>query len=329
MIKIKELFDKIKNLKVLIIGDIILDTYWIGPVHRISPEAPIPIVSLKQKDLRAGGAANVALNCKSLNNHTQLLSVIGNDQAGKEIIKILKSENIDTSLIIQSEERITSNKIRILGNHQQITRIDEEQTDNISTKLENLIIQKINKLFVSNKPDVLIFQDYNKGVLTPKLIKTCILMCQKHNVISVVDPKKNNFFTYKNVTLFKPNLKELKEGLNETIDKIHVDSISNLHKKLKAKLNHQISLITLSELGIFYQKNTSKAIISAHIRNISDVSGAGDSVISVAALVYTATQDIHLTAELANLAGGLVCEEIGTVPIKAKKFIEEIQTYLK
>ena len=327
--KLNNLLEKIKNVRVLIIGDIILDTYWMGNVKRISPEAPIPIVNLKYTELKGGGAANVALNCCIFNNHTSIISVIGKDETAKDLLHILEEKKINTSFIVQSENRITTNKIRVIGNHQQITRIDNEQTNYIDETLEKKVLQNFNQIIKNKIPNIVILQDYNKGVLTPNLIQKIISLCNKNNITTIVDPKKDNFFLYKNCTIFKPNLKELQDGLDIQIEHINKNTLDILHHTLHKKIKHQISLITLSEKGIFFNQNTKSAIIPAHIRNIADVSGAGDTVVSVAALVYSATKNIQLTAKLANLAGGIVCEELGTTPINKDKFISEIKHYIK
>ena len=324
-----ELFAKFPTIKVAIVGDLMLDTYWWGNVDRISPEAPVPVVALKKKELRVGGAANVALNTVSLGAQTAVISIIGNDDEGKELLRLLKENNIDTSYVVVSDQRITTNKTRIMSRNQQMMRLDAEMTADLDTASENLLIQKVTDYFAIQKPDVLIFEDYNKGVLTERVIAALIKLCKEHNVVTSVDPKRKNFLSYKGVIIFKPNLKEVKEGLNLLTDIIDLSSLKKMHASLQQRLHHEISFITLSEKGVFYQQGSDQKLIPTHIRNIADVSGAGDTVIAVSSLVYATTKDMNLAAEMANIAGGLVCEEVGTAAINKEKLLKECELLLK
>jgi len=324
----EHLFNSFASIKVAIVGDVMLDTYWWGSVDRISPEAPVPVVALKRKELRVGGAANVALNTVSMGAQTSVISIIGDDKEGKDLLQLLNDNAIDTSYIISSGKRITTNKTRIMSRNQQMMRLDAEVTADIDRELEDLLLEKVKDYFTAHKPDVLIFEDYNKGLLTVRLITELIKLCKEHNVVTTVDPKRKNFFAYKGVTIFKPNLKEVKEGLNLLADSVDLSSLKEMHALLQQQLQHQVSFITLSEKGIFYQQDDQVRIIPTHIRNISDVSGAGDTVIAVASLVYAATKDMHLAAEMANIAGGLVCEEVGTVAVNKQKLLHECEMLL-
>jgi rfaE bifunctional protein kinase chain/domain len=175
---------------------------------------------------------------------------------------------------------------------------------------------------------VIILQDYNKGILTETVIKKVIDLCAAKNIICTADPKRKNFFSYKNLTLFKPNLKEVKESLHILSDEVNEEMLSQIHGQLKEKLDHTISLITLSEKGMFYQDDKQSKIIPSHLRNVADVSGAGDTVIAVASLVYAATKDIQLAAEIANIAGGIVCEVVGTAAIDKDQLLRECKALL-
>lgn len=320
---ITQLFQQFKNIKIAVVGDVMLDTYWWGNVSRISPEAPVPIVALHKKELRLGGAANVALNLVALQAQTTVLSVLGNDEDGNTLKSLLEKENINTQYLLQSEARITTNKIRIISRSQQMMRLDAEIVNDISTELENKLLQKIEQYIVTEKPAIIILQDYNKGVLTPNIIAKTIVLCQQHSVLTAVDPKRKNFLAYKNVNIFKPNLSEVKDALNIAIDSVNINSLQQVHQLLHNKLQHQISFITLSEKGVFYNTENESNILPAHLRNIADVSGAGDTVISVAALVYACTHNMQLAANIANIAGGLVCEEVGTAAINKEKLLAE------
>ena len=329
MIDFKKLFDSFSSIKVGVIGDVMLDNYMWGKVDRISPEAPVPIVALHHKEYRIGGAGNVALNCRSLGANVAILSVCGNDEESERLINLLEDEKIDTSYLLKSSDRITTSKTRIISRNQQMMRLDAELTDDLNSKDENALLEKVKAFIAAEKPAIIIFEDYNKGVLTEKLIQDVIAICQKAGVITTVDPKRKNFFSYKNADIFKPNLKEVKEGLNMLFEDVHESLLKNIHEELAAALNHKISFITLSEKGVYYQWENKAAIIPSHIRNVSDVSGAGDTVIAVASIVYAATQDVQLMAEIANIAGGLVCEEVGTVAINKEKLLKECENLLK
>lgn len=324
----EQLFTGFQSIRVAILGDVMLDTYWWGSVDRISPEAPVPVVALKNKELRVGGAANVALNTASLGAKTTMISIVGADTDGEQLVQLLKEKNIDTSYIRSVSNRVTTNKTRVMSRNQQMMRLDAEITTDIDETTENMLIEQVKHCLEEQQPQVLIFEDYNKGVITERIIQTVTALCKERNVMIAVDPKKKNFLSYKNVTIFKPNLKEVKEGLNVSVDHIDLSSLQQIHQRLQEHLHHQISLITLSEKGVFYQDETSHKIIPTHIRNIADVSGAGDTVIAVTSLCYAATRDMHLAAEMANIAGGLVCEQVGTAAIDRNRLLEECEVLL-
>ncbi len=324
----EQLFADFSNTRVAILGDVMLDTYWWGSVDRISPEAPVPVVALKRKELRVGGAANVALNTASLGAKTTMISVIGADADGEQLLQLLQEKNIDTQYIKTAANRVTTNKTRVMSRNQQMMRLDAEITTDIDAATEDVLLAQVKLCIETQKPQVLILEDYNKGVLTPRIIREVIALCKEKNVITAVDPKKKNFLAYQGVTIFKPNLKEVKEGLNLLIDTIDLSSLKQIHETLQQHLQHQVSLITLSEKGVFYQDETSHRIIPTHIRNIADVSGAGDTVIAVTSLCYAATKDMHLAAEMANIAGGLVCEEVGTATIDRERLLQECELLL-
>jgi rfaE bifunctional protein kinase chain/domain len=320
---IQNIFQSFNQTKIGVVGDIMLDTYWWGSVDRISPEAPVPIVSLQRKELRVGGAANVALNLRSLGAPTTLFAVIGKDAEGADLTQLLQKEGIDTKYIHESEQRITTNKVRVMGRNQQMMRLDHEHTQDILATEEDQLIANFKKYVAAEKPALIILEDYNKGVLTEKVIRTIIQLCNENGILTSVDPKQKNFLAYQHCTLFKPNLKEVKEGLKINIPSVHLTELNKVHEALHASLHNTISFITLSEHGVYYAKGDQQKLIPTHIRTISDVSGAGDTVIAVASLVYATTQDMNLAAELANIAGGMVCELVGTAPIHKASFEAE------
>jgi D-glycero-beta-D-manno-heptose-7-phosphate kinase len=327
-VDIEDIFKKVSDLKVAVIGDIMLDTYWWGHVERISPEAPVPVVAVDKREQRIGGAGNVALNIRSLGASVALLSMTGNDDDGIQLKKLLTEQGLEDGLIYSSKERITTNKIRIISRNQQMMRLDAEDIKALSANEEEAFYKLTENYITSRKPDVVILEDYNKGLLTESLINKIVTLCNKHNIISAVDPKRKNFFAYKNVTVFKPNLKEVKEGLHILADEVNESLLNTIHQQLSEKLSHHISLITLSEKGVFFKNEKQGGIVPAHIRNVADVSGAGDTVIAVAALLYAATKDVDLMAQVANIAGGLVCEEVGTAVINKNRLMEECKLLL-
>jgi D-glycero-beta-D-manno-heptose-7-phosphate kinase len=328
-INFDKLFKQIHQIKIGIIGDVMLDTYWWGHVERISPEAPVPVVSFDKREHRIGGAGNVALNAVSLGAQVSLLSVIGDDDDAILLQALLSKNNIDTSHLQKSDERITTNKTRVISRNQHMMRLDAETTEDLSAEDENKLLKTFESYIKKEKPNVIILEDYNKGVLTEKMITEVINGCKKNKIIVAVDPKRKNFFAYQHADIFKPNLKEVKEGLNLLFDEINLPLLKNIHQQLQKRLHHHISLVTLSEKGIFYQNEKQAKILPSHVRNIADVSGAGDTVIAVASLVYAATKNAYLMAEIANIAGGLVCEEVGTVAIDKEKLITECNFLLK
>jgi D-glycero-beta-D-manno-heptose-7-phosphate kinase len=325
---INKLFGSFQDISVGVIGDVMLDTYMWGHVERISPEAPVPVVSLNNKEYRIGGAGNVALNIASLGAQASILSVTGNDDDGRQLREMFASNGIDTRYLISSDERITTNKMRIISRNQQMMRLDSEITDDLGSSDEQKLFDAAVEFIRNEKPSVIIFEDYNKGVLKESLIRSLIDLCRKEGVITAVDPKRKNFFTYKQVDIFKPNLKEVKEGLNIIKDGVSKESLDQIHEALNKHLSHAISFITLSERGVYYSDGKNSRIIPSHRRNIADVSGAGDTVIAVASLVYAATRDIDLMGEIANIAGGLVCEDVGTVAINREKLLHECTVLL-
>lgn len=324
-----KLFHQFTQLKVAVIGDVMLDTYWWGNVDRISPEAPVPVVAVSKREQRIGGAANVALNVCALGADVSLLSILGKDEDGEQLSRLLHENNIRIKYLVHSEHRVTTNKIRIISRNQQMMRLDAEQTNDMIKDDEDRLLYAFENYIAAENPNVVILEDYNKGVLTENVIAAIVSLCRKHNILTAVDPKRKNFFTYKGVDIFKPNFKEVKDALHILTDTINLSVLKDMHLLLQDKLSHKISLITLSEKGVFYaqhpvgQQDNNAGILPTHIRSIADVSGAGDTVIAVASAVFAATGNAKLMAEMANIAGGLVCEEVGTVAINKDKLMEE------
>ncbi len=320
---VTSIFNQFAEKRVLVLGDVMIDAYMRGSVTRVSPEAPVPIVNLTKTEERLGGAANVALNLLALGAQPILCSMVGSGANGSLFRSLMDKRGLTLDGIIQSDERKTTVKTRVIGNNQHLLRIDDEEVTSLTEHQENQVIDRVNQFIGSI--DAVILEDYNKGVLTDRVIRAVIEMANKNDVLIAVDPKKDNFFSYENVTLFKPNLKELKQGLNVEFD-LATDKISfeRAIDVLQEKLNNKISFVTLSEHGVFVQSSSNKSYIPAHIRTISDVSGAGDTVISVATLCLAVGLAPQLIAEIANLSGGLVCEVSGVVPINKAQLMEEM-----
>lgn len=325
---IQQLFSKFDKMKVLIIGDVMVDAYYWGKVDRISPEAPVPIISVDKKEARMGGAANVALNVQALGATPILCSVIGMDQEGDEFLNLLDGCHQTDMGILRAQDRITTKKTRIIGNNHQMLRIDEEKISPLSDQSTNQFLAKIQQLIEGDQIDVIIFEDYDKGVLNQTLIKEVVSLAKQNNIPTTVDPKKNNFLNFIDVDLFKPNLKELKEGLKLEFDVLDQSALDEALEQLSGILKNKISLLTLSEQGVYLKTEDTSYSIDAHHRDITDVSGAGDTVIAVASLCLAARQSLKTIAEISNLAGGLVCENVGVVPIDKSQLLEEAITHL-
>ncbi len=324
----EQLFKKFSSIKAGVIGDVMLDSYIWGEVERISPEAPVPVVTLKKKDHRIGGAGNVALNLQSLGAKPYVISVTGDDAEADMLNALLSAKEIDHSYCVRSRQRITTNKTRVICRNQQMMRLDGEITNDLENDDQQMLIERFQKFLEDEKPDIVILEDYNKGILTETVIRVVVSMCKTAGVLTAVDPKRKNFFEFKHVDIFKPNLKEVKEALNFVFQDPNLLLLQDAHSQMSHLLKHHISLITLSEKGIFYNNEKASAIIPSHLRNIADVSGAGDTVIAVAALVYSVSRNVHLMAEMANIAGGLVCEQVGTAAIDKIKLLHECELLL-
>lgn len=328
MSKYTDLLDSFRDKRVMIVGDVMVDSYLWGVVDRISPEAPVPVVDVNHREERPGGAANVAVNIKALGAEPVLCSVIGQELKGDVFIRIMEEEGLGTEGIYRSKDRITTTKFRIIGNNSQLLRVDEENTHDLSEEDQETFLGKCTETIEKKSIDAIIIQDYNKGILTPEVISGLIEKANRGNIPVVVDPKKKNFDLYKNVTLFKPNLKELKEGLKIDFREPEKNVLHDTAGLLHDRIHMDIALITLSEHGIFISSDKAgkreSHLLPAHVRNIADVSGAGDTVVSVATLCLAAGSNLQDIAGVSNLAGGIVCEKVGVVPIDRARFREEL-----
>ncbi len=308
-----ELIAQFGQKTILVVGDVMVDSYQIGRVDRISPEAPVPIVLLQEIENRLGGAANVALNVNSLGGEAILCSVIGDDDNGELFKSVLTEAQLSVSGIISSKERKTTIKSRIFASGQQLLRMDDEDSHYLSQDEETVFLEQILGVLEQTDVDVILFQDYNKGVLTEYVIKKLIEYAQTNEIQTVVDPKWTNFFSYKGVTLFKPNLKEISEAMGREIEPIKED-LDLATSELQARMSCEYIFVTLSEKGL-YVKGVDSFLMPTTTQAVADVSGAGDTVISVIALGMACGAEMYDIAQLSNKAAGIVCSKLGVVPI--------------
>ncbi|MEM9325624.1 MAG: PfkB family carbohydrate kinase [Bacteroidota bacterium] len=322
---LQKVLEQFAQLKVLVVGDIMLDSYIQGKVERVSPEAPVPIVNVQQKEHRLGGAANVALNIKSLGAEPILCGLVGGDEPSKQILRLLDNKDMHKTGIVSSASRRTTVKTRVICSRQQLLRFDEEDTHPMIESESAQLKSAIEDILPTCQ--AVIFEDYDKGCLDEGLIQWMIDLAQSRNIPTIVDPKDHNFGAYREVTLLKPNLKELVQALGRPLDTVDSEHLAAAASELHGKLAFQSLLVTLSEYGAFYWKDGAFEIIDAHRREIADVSGAGDTVVAVAGLAAAIGLPIANVTQLANLAGGIVCEHAGVVPLDARAFLEEFRRY--
>ncbi len=302
-----------------------IDRYLTGSVSRISPEAPVPVVLHAATEDRLGGAANVALNVQALGGIPLLCSVVGNDSDGKKMTEtILPASGVSAEGILFSDTRCTTLKTRVLGNQQQMLRIDSEDTHDLSAVESDLLLQRMENLLDTYPVRAIILQDYNKGVLTAGVIAAVISMAKARGIFSAVDPKRNNFFAYEGVDLFKPNLKEVRESVHFEVS-ANLESLENAAVFLQEKLKNTYTMLTLSEKGLYLKGESAGKLYPTRPRNIADVSGAGDTVISIATMGLAAGLDLQTVALFSNLAGGQVCESPAVVPVNLQQLERELR----
>lgn len=313
--RLKKILEKAKKNRIAVIGDVMLDKYVYGTITRISPEAPVPVVEIEKTEYKLGGAANVANNIKALDAEPVLIGVIGNDHDSKYFLEVMKSLNLITNGIFKESGRPTTSKTRVIAHSQHVLRVDSEVKYDISEQTE----LKIYNFFKKNikQFEAVIFQDYNKGVLKKELINKILNLSKKNNIPVYVDPKFQNFFEYKNVTVFKPNRKETADILAMKID--GDESVKTAGKILLEKLECEYLVLTRGEKGMMlFDKENDKTVvlnIPTKARKVADVSGAGDTVIATLAVMLSGGANIKEAVSLANLAAGIVCEEVGIIPI--------------
>jgi len=298
-----------------------LDCYFWGDVKRISPEAPVPVVEVGDEFYRFGGAANVALNILKLGGIPFLIGVIGYDNDGTIFTSLIKENQMHSDGIFIDETRPTTAKTRVIAHNQHVVRIDKESKDYINEEMRKKILAYLESHI--KKIDGIILQDYNKGVLTPELIEKIVHLANKNDILITVDPKFNNFFAYKNVTVFKPNRKEAEEVLGIKIKT--TSDVSFAGKTILERLKAKNVLLTLGEEGIaVFEEHQPEKRMSTKAIKVADVSGAGDTVISTLTMALAANANILEACYLANFAAGIVCGEVGIVPIEIDRLFKVI-----
>jgi len=314
----------LEDLRFVVVGDLMLDRYLYGRAERISPEAPVPILLLEREESRLGGAANVALNLRALGCQVELCGAIGTDSAGKVLQEEAHHQGIGLYGLVEIPHRLTTTKTRLIAQHQHLLRVDREEVAPLPSPHETTLIQKV-QFLLSQKPHALILEDYNKGVLTTRVIRVLIEAAKTEGVPVLVDPKRENFWAYEGATVFKPNLRELSDALGRKLRPVP-PLIEEAVQELRRRMPHTYTVITLSEEGTLVVDEKENFIhIPAHKRQVVDVSGAGDTVVSILAIGLAWSLPIVQAAALANLAGGLVCEYVGVVPVPKDRWISQAQ----
>ncbi|MBK9734041.1 MAG: carbohydrate kinase [Saprospiraceae bacterium] len=307
------------DLHILVIGDVMIDRYISGEINRISPEAPVPVVNMSCIEDRLGGAANVALNLNALGSKVTILSMTGEDEESRRLAALFAENKSVFCQFLQIADRKTTVKTRVMAGSQHVLRIDNEDTADISPEHEDSFLKLFHNTISNSEIRGVILQDYNKGLLTSKVIKGIMEYCVEHNILTFVDPKERNFFAYYKCTLFKPNKKEIFKALQlHTGDYDHIDTL------LRSKMHHNITFITLGSGGIYASDGVTSKIYPTSPRTIADVCGAGDTVISIVALCYLKGMDLDQMAMIANIAGGQVCEYPGVVSVKLNQLMSEL-----
>jgi len=319
--RLNDLFRDFERKSIAVVGDVMLDRYFWGSVKRISPEAPVPVVEVESESARLGGAANVAHNIHSLGGKVLLVGVVGSDSSGGLLLELMNEQGFSTDGIFKDATRPTTVKTRIIAHHQHVVRIDRELRDDISYTLQQQILSYLQSKI--DRIDGIILEDYNKGVTAKNLIKEIIDLANVHHKTISADPKFNNFFEYQNVTLFKPNGREVEKALNRTLESR--EDVDKAGKELLKRLNARYVLITQGERGMtLCEREGTYMHVPAKARKVADVSGAGDAVISTLSLALAAGANVREASTLANYAGGIVCGEVGVVPIERNALKEAV-----
>lgn len=321
--KLLELIDQFDQSRILVLGDFILDQFVWGSVDRISPEAPVPVVSVERESYMPGGALNVANNIRTLGGTVYPSGVVGRDIEGRMLLKAMRREGIETEGVIYDAERRTSLKTRVIAHSQQVVRFDREKIDEISKADQNKILKYLHKKIKT--VNVIIVEDYGKGVIQPKMIAEIISLAKKNNIPVIVDPKEKHFNYYTGATVITPNRKEAYGAIEQytSEQKLSIEQVGN---KLLKQLKLKAVLMTLGEDGMaLFEKDGALTKIATVAREVYDVSGAGDTVIAVFSMVLAAKGSLKQAAQIANIAAGIVVGKLGTSTVS----LDELKNYIE
>jgi len=319
--RLKTLFDQFHGKRIGVVGDLMLDRYYWGSISRISPEAPVPVVEVESQSIRLGGAANVANNIASLGGIPLMIGVIGDDSGGKRLRALVEEAGFPSSGLVIDKSRPTTTKTRVIAHHQHVVRIDQEVKEDVGKDVQGLILETLRGEL--SGLDAVILEDYNKGVIIRDLIHQISALVRKAGKIVTVDPKFNNFFEYKHVTVFKPNRKETEEALGRRLTDL--PSIEKAGWDLVKRLEADNVLLTLGETGMsLFERDGEVTHVSTRAKNVADGSGAGDTVISTLTMALVSGATVKEASALANHAGGVVCGEVGIVPIQPQALLDAI-----
>lgn len=316
---IRELLGKFGQKRILVLGDIILDHYVWGKVERISQEAPVPVIEAQKEEWRLGGAANVALNIHDLGAKVDLIGIVGSDASADTLRQLLLNKGISTEGVISDPGRSTTLKTRIGADNQQIVRIDYESKADISSSLETTVLEQLEKRLPSCS--ALLIEDYNKGLLTQGLIAAAIASAEKHGVPVAVDPKQKHFFCYRGVDIFKPNFKEMQTNLGLAFE--DEAAFVKASESLRADMGIKYLVVTRGSQGLYiFAGEKEPRHLPTYAKEVFDVSGAGDTVISAMTLAYACGSGIDLAAQIANHAAGVVCGIKGTASVSPADILQ-------
>ena len=316
---IEKTIESFKRLRIAVVGDLILDEYLFGEVERISPEAPVPVVTITDRRINPGGAANVALNLKTLGAEVELFGLVGRDRSGEELLTLLEGKGISVDGVIQVSDRPTTLKTRVISQGQQMIRLDKETTAPIGDDDANRVLKRIRDGI--DKLDAVIFQDYNKGLLTPFFIHESINLFDRQ--IKAVDPKFENFFEYKGVDVFKPNVRELQRATGVKVKT--EEELLSLMRRVRDELQTKFLVVTRGEKGILIYGDREIYSIPSLKREVFDVTGAGDTVIAIMVLGLAAGLPLVEAALLASIGAGIEVGKFGAASVFPEELKEAVE----